>query len=380
MIVGVPKETFFGERRVALVPVSAAVLVKAKLVVEIEQGAGSEAGFADEMYAAAGAKIVESRQELFVDSDVILQVRALGANPSGWQEDIRLAHSGQVLIATMDALSGPEPALAAAKQGITTFALDLVPRITRAQAMDVLSSQANLAGYKAVILAADSLMKIFPMLMTAAGTITPARVFVVGAGVAGLQAIATARRLGAVVSAYDVRPVAKEQVESLGARFVQLPVDTGTAQDAGGYAKSLGPEFYAKQAALMARVIAESDVVITTAAVPGQKAPILITREMVEQMQPGSVVVDMAAERGGNCELTRPGETVCIAGVSVLGPLNIPSSLAHHASQLFGKNITTFLLNIVKDAALNIDTADEIVAETMLTHGGELVNKKLKGE
>jgi NAD(P) transhydrogenase subunit alpha len=278
----------------------------------------------------------------------------------------------------MDPLTDANPVLGAATAGVISFALDLVPRITRAQAMDVLSSQANLAGYKAVIMAANSIPKIFPMLMTAAGTITPARVFVVGAGVAGLQAIATARRLGAVVSAYDVRPVAKEQVESLGARFVQLPVPTETAQDAGGYAKALGAEFYAKQAELMTSVVAESDVVITTAAIPGQKAPILITAAMVEQMQPGSVLVDLAAERGGNCELTRPGETTIVHGVSILGPLNIPATVAHHASQLFSKNIATFLLNMIKDAAINIDISDEIVVGTLLTNDGKVVHPRLQ--
>ena len=366
MLIGVPKETFPGERRVALVPNSVSILKKAKLEVAIEQGAGIDAGFPDKQYAASGATIAESREKLFADSDVILQVRALGANPDGWRADIKLSHSKQVHISVMDALSASEPALEAAKQGITAFALDLVPRITRAQAMDVLSSQANLAGYKSVILAADALPKIFPMLMTAAGTITPASVFVVGAGVAGLQAIATARRLGAVVSAYDVRPVAKEQVESLGARFVQLSVPADLdAQDAGGYAKALGAEFYAKQAELMTHVVAESDVVITTAAVPGQKAPILITAAMIDQMQPGSIVVDIAAERGGNCEVTQPWKNwSSIGGVTILGPLNIPSSLWRiMPSQLYGKNITTFLLNMVKEAELRHRyLSDEIVA------------------
>ena len=244
--------------------------------------------------------------------------------------------------------------------------------------MDVLSSQANLAGYKAVILAAAAIPRIFPMLMTAAGTITPARVFVIGAGVAGLQAIATARRLGGVVSAYDVRPVAKEQVESLGARFVQLPVTAEEAQDAGGYARAMGEEFYRRQAEFMATVVAKSDVVITTASVPGKTAPVLINRQMVEQMPHGSVIVDLAAERGGNCELTRAGETIIHNGVTIMGPVNIPSTLAHHASQLFSKNISTFLLNLVKDGKLNIDTDDEIVCETLLTSGGEAVHAMLR--
>lgn len=377
MLIGVPTETFPGEKRVALVPTSIAHLKKAKLDVLIEPGAGENAGFPDSAYIAAGATLAQSRSELFQKSDVVVQVRGLGANLEQYRADLAFSKAGQVQIAVMDALSNPAPVFEVASTGAVTFALDLVPRITRAQAMDVLSSQANLAGYKAVIMAANTIPKIFPMLMTAAGTITPARVFIVGAGVAGLQAIATARRLGAVVSAYDVRPVAKEQVESLGARFVQLQVATETAQDAGGYAKALGADFYAKQAELMTGVVAESDVVITTAAIPGQKAPILITAAMVEQMQPGSVVVDIAAERGGNCELTIPGETKVINGVSIIGPLNIPSELAHHSSQLYAKNISTFLLNIVKDGVLNIDTADEIVAGTLLTTGGNVVHPKI---
>ena len=378
MLIGVPGETYPDERRVALVPTTVSQLKKAKLDVVVESGAGVAAGFPDSAYIAAGATIASSRQEIFKDAGIILQVRALGANPDHWQDDIVLSTPGQIHIATMDPLTDANPVLGAATAGVISFALDLVPRITRAQAMDVLSSQANLAGYKAVIMAANSIPKIFPMLMTAAGTITPARVFVVGAGVAGLQAIATARRLGAVVSAYDVRPVAKEQVESLGARFVQLPVPTETAQDAGGYAKALGAEFYAKQAELMTSVVAESDVVITTAAIPGQKAPILITAAMVEQMQPGSVLVDLAAERGGNCELTRPGETTIVHGVSILGPLNIPATVAHHASQLFSKNIATFLLNMIKDAAINIDISDEIVVGTLLTNDGKVVHPRLQ--
>ncbi len=378
MLVGVPRESFPGERRVALAPMTLAHLKKAKLEVMIESGAGASAGFLDAAYADHGASIAASRREVFSAADVILQVRALGANPEGWQADLELMRSGQALIAVMDPLSAPEPAQAAAARGIEAFALDLVPRITRAQAMDVLSSQANLAGYKAALLGADALPKIFPMLMTAAGTITAAKVLVVGAGVAGLQAIATARRLGAVVSAYDVRPAAREQVESLGARFVELPLEAAGAQDAGGYAKALGEEFYQRQAALMTEVVSQSDVVITTAAIPGQKAPVLITREMVEKMQPGSVIVDIAAERGGNCELTRPGETCQHQGVTIIGPLNIPSMLAYHASQLFAKNVSTFLINMVKDGALQADTQDEIVRETLLTSGGEVVLARVR--
>jgi NAD(P) transhydrogenase subunit alpha len=378
VLIGVPKETFPGERRVALVPTAVAHLQKAKLEVVVEAGAGASAGFPDAAYQNAGATLRDSRAVVFAAANVILQVRGLGANPEGWRADLLLTHPDQVIIATMDALAFPEPAVEAARRNIMTFALDLVPRITRGQTMDVLSSQANLAGYKAVLLAADAIPKIFPMLMTAAGTITPARVFIVGAGVAGLQAIATARRLGGVVSAYDVRPVAKEQVESLGARFVQLPVAAEEAQDAGGYARALGEEFYTRQAELMTQVVAESDVVITTAAVPGQKAPVLITRAMVERMQPGAVVVDIAAERGGNCELTRPGETIVHQGVTVMGPLNISSTLAYHASQLFAKNISAFLLNLVKEGQLHLDSEDDIVCETLLTSAGKVVHPRLR--
>jgi NAD(P) transhydrogenase subunit alpha len=377
VLIGIPGETYPGENRAAIVPTTIALLKKAKLEIAIASGAGTSAGFGDQAYVTAGATVLSSRAEVFAKADVILQVRSLGAAGGSWKQDLTLCKPGQVVIGVTEALSAPEACKEAAEKGIVVFALDLVPRITRAQAMDVLSSQANLAGYKSVIMAADTLKKIFPMMMTAAGTITPARVFVVGAGVAGLQAIATARRLGAVVSAYDVRPAAKEQVESLGARFVQLEVATEGAQDAGGYAKALGPEFYKKQAELMSGVVAESDVVITTAAVPGQKAPILVTREMVERMAPGSVVVDIAAERGGNCEATLPGETIDVNGVKVIGPLNIPSSLAFHASQLYAKNIATFLLNIVKEGALNIDTTDEIVAGTLLTQDGKIVHARV---
>ena len=377
MIIGVPGETYPGENRVAIVPATISLLKKAKLEVLAARGIGAAAGFSDAAYQAAGAVLASSPSEVYEKAHIIVRVRALGAAGPCWKEDLAVLHAGQVVVGVCDALTMPEPCIDAAEKGITAFALDLVPRTTRAQSMDVLSSQANLAGYKAVILAADTLKKIFPMMMTAAGTITPARVFVVGAGVAGLQAIATAKRLGAVVSAYDVRPASKEQVESLGARFVQLEVSTADAQDTGGYAKALGQEFYRKQAELMMGVVAESDVVITTAAVPGQKAPILITREMVEHMAPGSVVVDIAAERGGNCELTTPGVTREHNGVTIIGPLNIPSSLAYHASQLYSKNIASFLINMVKDGELAMDTGDEIVAGTLLTKGSKVVHVKV---
>ena len=377
MIVGVPRETFPGERRVALVPALVPGLKRAGLEVLVETGAGREAGFPDEAYTEKGASIAPSREEVFEKSQVILQVRAPGANPDEGPKDLELLREGQVVIGFCDPLLSVEATRALAEKGVTLFSMELMPRITRAQSMDALSSMATIAGYKAVLLAANTLPRMFPMMMTAAGTLAPARVFVVGAGVAGLQAIASARRLGAVVEAYDVRPAVREQVESLGGKFVELELDTGEAEDAGGYAKELGEEFYRKQREMMLRVVAASHVVITTAAIPGKKAPILVTREMVEGMEPGSVVVDLAAERGGNCELTRPGETVEHGGVTILGPLNIPATVPYHASQMYAKNITTFLLHLVKDGELVPDTDDEITAGTLVTRGGEVVHPRV---
>jgi NAD(P) transhydrogenase subunit alpha len=374
VIVGVPKESFAGEQRVAVVPTAVTHLKKGGFEVRIERGAGEASGFLDADYQEAGAAVV-SREEAF-GGEAVLQVRSLGANPEGYEADLALSREGLVMIGMMDPLSAPEPALAAARKGVTSFSLELMPRITRAQAMDVLSSQANLAGYKAVLLAAEVLPKIFPMMITAAGTITAAKVFVVGAGVAGLQAIATAKRLGAVVTAYDVRPAVKEQVESVGARFLDLSLQS--EEGAGGYAKAMGEEFYKRQAEMMGPVAAESDVIITTAAVPGQKAPIIITREMVEKMRPRSVVVDLAAERGGNCEVTRPGEMVVHQGVTVIGPLNVPSTLANNASQLFAKNVTTFLAHLAKGGVMNVDREDEITRETLVTWQGEVVNARIR--
>ncbi len=278
-----------------------------------------------------------------------------------------------------DPLAMPDQARALAERGVTLFALELIPRTTKAQSMDVLSSMATIAGYRAVLLAATALPKMFPMLTTAAGTLTPAKVFVVGAGVAGLQAIASARRLGAVVSAYDVRPAVKEQVQSLGAKFVEMGLETGGAQAAGGYAKAMDEEFYRQQREMMKRVVAENDVVITTAAIPGKKAPTLVTAEMVAGMAPGSVLVDLAAERGGNCELTRPGETVVSGGVTILGPANLPADIPNHASQMFAKNVATLLLYLVKDGQLRIDADDEIVRETLVARDGRIVHPRVAG-
>ena len=378
MRIGIPKETFPGERRVALVPALVPQLAKAKLEVSVEAGAGSAAGFPDGDYADKGATVVAGREALFATSDVILQVRSLGANPAGFEADLALMRVGQALVGMCDPLSAPAPIGRAAERGVTAFALELMPRITRAQSMDVLSSMATVAGYKAVLLAAEHLPRMFPMLMTAAGTLAPARVFIVGAGVAGLQAISTARRLGAKVEAYDVRPAVKEQVQSLGARFVELPIETAGAEDKGGYAVAQDETFYRRQRDLMAKVVGASDVVVTTAAVPGKKAPVLVTDAMVATMAPGSVIVDIAAERGGNCELTRADETVVAYGVTILGPTNLAATVPYHASQMFAKNIVTFLLHLAKDGALQVNLEDEITRETLVARGGEPTNPRVR--
>jgi NAD(P) transhydrogenase subunit alpha len=378
MRIGVPAETSSGERRVALVPASIAPLTKAGLEVVIERGAGQQAGFPDSAYEEKGAQLIASRSELFSAADVILFVRAAGAAADRARADLPLLRSGQFVIGLADPLGAPEAVRELAGRGVTAFALELIPRITRAQSMDVLSSMATISGYKAVLLAANSLPRMFPLLTTAAGTVTPAHVFIVGVGVAGLQAIATARKLGAVVEAYDVRPAVKEQVQSVGAKFVELPLETAQAEDKGGYAKAQDESFYQRQRQMMARVIAASDVVITTAVVPGKKAPVLVTSEMARGMAPGSVIVDLAAERGGNCELTRADQIVVEKGVTILGPTNLPSTVPYHASQMYAKNITTFLLHLVKDGNVKVDTTDEITRETLVTQGGEVVNARIR--
>jgi NAD(P) transhydrogenase subunit alpha len=371
LIVGVPKETFPGERRVALVPPVLPTLAKADIQVLLEPGAGAAAGFPDSAYEEKGGKIALSRADLFGSAGLILQVRALGANPVAGRADTSLYRAGQAVIALCRPLSSPEAVRELAESGVTVFSLELLPRITRAQSMDVLSSMSTVAGYKAVLLAAAELPRMFPLLMTAAGTVSPARVFVVGAGVMGLTAIATARRLGAVVEAYDVRAAVKEQVESLGAKFVELPLPGESVEGEGGYAKALDEEFYRRQRETMSRVVAESDVVITTAQVPGKKAPL---GEMVAGMGSGSVIVDLAAEQGGNCELTRAGETVVLHGVTILGPVNLPATVPHHASQMYAKNAAAFLLHLVKDGNLLLDSGDEITRETLVAHGGDVVH------
>jgi len=376
MIVGVPKESFAGERRAALVPASVDRLAKLNLEVVVERGVGESAGFPDAEYEVKGARLV-GREEALA-ADIVLQVRALGANPERTGEDLAGMKSGAALVGQCDPLTEPNLVAQAAEKGIAAFSMELIPRISRAQSMDVLSSMASIAGYKAALMAAETLPKMFPMMITAAGTITPARVFVVGAGVAGLQAIATARRLGAVVEAYDVRPAVKQEVESLGGTFIELELDTGDAEGKGGYAKALDEDFYRRQREMMLRVVAESDVVITTAAVPGKKAPTLLTREMVEQMTPGSVVIDLAAERGGNCELTKPGETVNEGGVLIVGPMNLPSTIPFHASQMYARNLTNFLSLLAPEGEVAINLEDEIIRETLLCRDGDVAHPMVR--
>ena len=378
MIVGVPKESFPGERRVALVPAVVSPLFKAKLEVAVEQGAGIEAGYPDAEYAASGTSILSSRADLFAKADIVAQVLGVGSNDRTGEADLPLLRRGQFLVAFLRPLGTLAAVEQLAATGVTSFAIELMPRTTRAQAMDALSSMATICGYKAVLAAADALPRLFPMLTTAAGTITPARVLVVGTGVAGLQAIATARRLGAVVSAYDIRPAAKEQVQSLGGRFVELPLEADNAQDARGYARVQDDSFYRRQRDLLGRVVAESDVVITTAVVPGKQAPVLVSREMVTRMAPGSVIVDLAAERGGNCELTRANEVVVERGVTVDGTINLASKVPFHASQMYARNVSAFLLHVFRNATPAIDVSDEIVRETLLTRDGELVNARVR--
>jgi len=378
VIIGVPKEIYPGERRVALVPMVVPNLMKAGFTVLVEAGAGVEAGYPDAFYIEKGIKIAPDRGSVFRDAEIVVQVLCYGSNDLTGKTDLPLMRSGQILIGFLRPLGSVEILQQIAGTGVTSFSVELMPRTTRAQSMDALSSMGTICGYKAVLIAADTLPRIFPMLTTAAGTVTPARILVIGAGVAGLQAIATARRLGAVVSAYDMRPAAKEQVQSLGGRFVELPIEAKNAQDARGYGTAQDESFYAKQRELLARVIAESDVVITTAVVPGKKAPVLITADMVKAMAPGSVIFDLAAERGGNCELTRSGQTVVEHGVTILGIINVASRVPYHASQMYARNLTAFLLNLVKDGKLRPDTEDEIIHETLLTRGGEIVNARTR--
>lgn len=378
MIIGVPKETYPGERRVALVPMVIPALTKAGFEVIVETDAGIQAGYPDSQYTEKGAQIVTTRSALFEKADIILQVLAYGSNDITGKNDLPLLRRNQILIGFLRPFGSREAIQEIAGSGVTAFSVELVPRTTRAQSMDALSSMGTICGYKAVLIAADSHPRIFPMLTTAAGTITPARVFVIGAGVAGLQAIATARRLGAVSSAYDLRPAAKEQVQSLGGRFIELPIEAKDAQDARGYARAQDENFYQRQRELLGRVVKDNDVVITAAVIPGKTSPVLVTEEMVKSMAPGSVIFDLAAERGGNCELTKAGATVVRHGVTIIGAINVASGVPYHASQMYARNVTAFLLYIIKEQKLQLNLNDEIVRETLVTHGGEVVNVRVR--
>src|SRR5713101_6884926 len=378
MIVGVPRESFPGERRVALIPAVLPTLAKAGLQVALEAGAGVEAGYPDADFAAKGAKILADRAEVFRAADILTQVLCYGSNDRTGKADLPLFHRDQLLIGFLRPLGSLETITEIANKGVTAFSVELMPRSTRAQSMDALSSMATICGYKSILIAADTLPRIFPMLTTAAGTITPARVLIIGCGVAGLQAIATARRLGAVVSAYDLRPAVKEQVQSLGGRFVELPIEAKDAQDARGYATAQDEDFYRRQRELLGKVIAESDAVITAAVIPGKKSPVLVTKEMVKGMAPGSVIVDLAAERGGNCEISEAGKTVVKHGVTIIGAINVAAGVPYHASMMYARNITAFLTHLIKDQKLNLNLEDEIIRETLLTHGGEVVNARVR--
>ena len=378
MKIGVPREIFPGERRVAMVPAVVPILTKAGLEVVVEANAGASAGFPDAEYIVRGAKILATRQEVFGTAEIILQVLCHGSNDATGKEDLPLMRPDQVLVGFLRPLGSIETIREIAERGVTSFSVELMPRTTRAQSMDALSSMATICGYKAVVLAADTLPRMFPMLTTAAGTIAPAKVFIIGAGVAGLQAIATSRRLGAVASAYDMRAASKEQVMSLGGRFVELPIEAKDAQDAGGYAKAQDESFYQKQRELLAKTVAESDVVITAAVIPGKRSPILVTKDMVARMAPGSVIVDLAAERGGNCELTKPDETIVIHSVTIIGMFNLAETVPYHASQMYARNISAFLQNLTKDGKVQLNLKDEIIRETLVTHEGEIVNARVR--
>lgn len=376
--VGVPKETAPGETLVALAPPHVPLLAKAGLEVSIESGAGEAAGFEDDAYRSKGARVIAGRDELFGTAQILLQVKTPGANPEKGRDDLALLRPDHTVIGLADPLGNPRASWELAARGVTLLALELMPRLARAQSMDVLSSLATIAGYKAVLLAAGVLPKLFPMLTTAAGTIAPARVLVIGAGVAGLQAIATARRLGAAVSAYDVRLSAKDDIRSVGAKAIEFPVEAQEVEGVSGYARALDEEVLRRQREGLTPVIAASDVVITTASVPGRRAPLLITGDMVARMGRGSVVVDAAAASGGNCELTRPNKTVIQRGVTVLGPTNLPGTVPTHASQLYGRNLANLLIHLCKDGPPSFESDDDIVREILVTQGGRVAHPRVR--
>ena len=378
MIVGVPKEIYPKERRVALVPAVIPTLKKAGMDVLVEAGAGIEAGYPDTEYVEKGARLTASRAELFQAADIVVQFLCHGANDKTGSADLALMRKGQAVVGFLRPLGTVKTLQEIADRGVTSFSVELMPRTTRAQSMDALSSMATICGYKAVVVAADTLPRMFPMLTTAAGTIAPARALIIGAGVAGLQAIATARRLGAVASAYDMRPAAKEQVQSLGGRFVELAIEAKDAQDARGYGRAQDESFYQKQRELLGKTVAESDVVITAAVIPGKKSPVLVTKEMVAKMAPGSVIVDLAAERGGNCDLTKPDEIIVEHNVTIIGEFNLAATVPYHASSLYARNISAFLLHLVKEGKVQLDMNDEIIRETLVTRDGEVVSARVR--
>lgn len=377
MKLSIVRERFPGERRVALIPTNVPQLAKAGIQVIVEAGAGVAAGFPDEQYVAKGASVVQSLEQALA-SDILVQVRSAGSDHESGREILSHLVGGKIVIGACEPLDKPTDIKPWADAGITLFSLELIPRITRAQSMDILSSQATIAGYRAVLLAAMELPKIFPMMTTAAGTLIAAKVFIVGVGVAGLQAIATSRKLGGVVSAYDVRPACREQVESLGGKFVEMPLDAASSEDKGGYAKAMDEDFYRRQRELMASVVAQSDVVITTAAIPGRASPLLVTADAVRGMSPGGVIIDLAAQRGGNCELTKADQRVVEGGVTILGPTNLPSEVPFHASQMFGNNVVKFLLNMVKDGQIHLNQEDQIIRETLVAHQGQISNPRVR--
>jgi NAD(P) transhydrogenase subunit alpha len=378
VIIGITRELVAGENRVSLCPDNVQSLVDKGLELWVEQSAGAQAGFSDEDYISVGAKVVSDRDELFSKSDVILQVQSFGSNTENADDDLKRLKAKQLVIGMMDPLAQPQAAQQVASTGATAIALEMVPRISRAQSMDVLSSMATLAGYRSVLLGAEAAPRILPMLMTAAGTLQPARVLIMGVGVAGLQACATAKRLGAVVEAYDVRPAAREQIISVGATPVELDLPTESSEGAGGYAKKQSEEFLRMQREQMTEVVARQDIIITTAAIPGAKSPILVTEDMLKAMKTGSVLVDLAAERGGNCESTQMGKTVVAHGVTIVGPENLASDVAYHASQMYGKNIQTLLELILEEGEINLDFEDEIVAGTVIAHAGEVPHPHMR--
>lgn len=377
MIIAIPKEILPGENRVACIPDVAAKLIKAGYEVQIEKNAGLNAGFTDEQYVHAGAKVLDKVEELYSNADIVFKVQRPIDNPVTGKNEIDLLKKGTILISFVYVLHYPEIAKKCAEKGIDLISMDMIPRTSLAQKMDALSSQANLAGYKSVLLTANELGKIFPLMMTAAGTISPAKVVIMGAGVAGLQALGTAKRLGAVVEVSDIRPSVKEEVQSLGGKFIEVETEENM-QDSGGYAKEASAEFLQKQKEVIFKHVTEADIVITTALVPGKKAPVLVTEEMVKKMRPGSVVLDMATEFGGNCEISEKGKTVKKYGVTIIGEPNLPSLVPHHASDMYSKNILNLIQHIGKEGKVTLNLEDEIVKGSLITKNGEVINQRVK--